>query len=274
METEHIDEVDEVIEENNGIKWCSYAQKLLKEDKLHPIPTSSKSKVWEAFRILNGNDSICIICASHIKYDKSYITTFRYHLNKVHNLNLDVEPQTNKKRQMNDYFERVNQNEAENIVFRWLTNHNIPTTVLEHEELRELLKLSNHRLPNRKAYNKYLHINSCVAKEKIKFLMKDSMVSLTSDGWKSNSNTSFLGITSRVVTNEFEIYNIWACLKQINQSTSENIKNQFEEFQVEYGIVNIESITTDGAPNMTCAARQFLMKEGNRCYCHNCKIKI
>lgn len=66
-----------------------------------------------------------------------------------------------------DHFKRSNQSMVDEIIFRWITNHNIPTTVLDHEDLKELKKLSGHRLPNRKAYSKYLDDESTFAKEEI-----------------------------------------------------------------------------------------------------------
>lgn len=272
MEEEIIDVINSSSSDDQ-IKWCSSALTLSKEDKLHKIPVTSKSKVWHAFRILEGSDSICVICGNHLKYDPRSISTFKYHLNKVHNLNLDDESRKlNKRRMVNEYFERSNQCMVEEIIFRWITNHNLPTTVLDHEELKELLKLSGHRLPNRKAYSKYIEEESIRAKEEIKKKMKESTISLNSDGWKSSSSTNYLGISTRIVTDDFDTFNIWGSLKQINESTAENIKNQIEVFKTDFEISNIEGITTDGAHNMTSAARQFMGKEGNRCYCHNGKL--
>lgn len=90
-----------------------------------------------------------------------------------------------------------------------------------------------------------------------KKLTRKSTISLTSDGWKNSSSTNYLGITSRIVTEDFNIYNVWENLKLINESTADNIIIQINQFAEEYEINNLESITTDGAPNITRAAREY-----------------
>lgn len=76
-----IDVDENAIADDQIIKWCSSALILIKDDKLHKIPETSKSKVWQAFRILEGTESIC---GSHLKYVPKAISTFKYHINKIH----------------------------------------------------------------------------------------------------------------------------------------------------------------------------------------------
>lgn len=138
----------------------------------------------------------------------------------------------------------------------------------------ELLSVFNYNLQNRISFNKYLESKMEISFLELKKMMKNSSCSPTADGWKSSSNTSFIGITARIVTAEFQSCNIWAFLKPIYSSTSENIEKSFTCFKERFDLGEVNTITIDEAPNMCKAAANFLKKEGQRCCAHSSKFKL
>lgn len=74
---------------------------------------------------------------------------------------------------MNDYYDQNNQGDIDEIIFRQITNHNIPTIVLDHEELKDLLKIFNYKLSSSKAFIRYEEDTSKTAKKQISKPMKN-----------------------------------------------------------------------------------------------------
>lgn len=269
------EEITDLTEDIEEIHWCPRATSLLEKDELIPIRTKSKNKLWSYFRLFRGTNckAICLICGQELSYDNKAISAFRYHTNIVHNLLSEVEP-LKRKKTINDYYSKSNQEDINKIVYSLLTNNNLPTTLLDMEEFKELLAAFNYKLPNRVAYNKFLEKQMEYSLLELKKLFKTSSCSLTADGWKSSSKTSYIGITARIVANDFHSFNIWGFLKPIYESTSENIEKSYISFKDRFEINKLNTITTDGAPNMCRSASNFLNKEGQRCFAHSSKLLI
>lgn len=61
-------------------------------------------------------------------------------------------------------------------------------------------------------------------------------------------------------------------LKPIYESTSENIEKALTAFKDKYETNCINTVTTDGAPNIMRSATNFLRKSNQRCFAHSCRF--
>lgn len=272
MEIGEIADLTFEIEED--IIWCEEAVNLNKKKALLSIPIKTNLSVWKYFRLINTDSMICVKCCKKFKFLKSSITSYKYHITVVHKIVIkdNVEGKVKRRRGIFDHFVRIDQSYLDKIVYRWLTNNNVSTTVLEHIELQELMDMLKYKLPTRIAYNNYLDSETDLSLRGIKEKIENSTVSLTADGWKSASNNSFLGITIRIITEDFHMFNYWCYLKEIYPSTSESIVKHIETMETTFGIKDPTNITTDGAPNMLLAVRRILGGNGVKCFAHTCTL--
>lgn len=107
------------------------------------------------------------------------------------NINDTTEVRTKRKRGLNEFFAKIDQSYLDDIVYLWLTNNNVSTTVLEHQELKELLDVFKYKISTRVVYGKYLNSAIIKSKKGIKVDFIGSEMSLTADGSKSSANISF-----------------------------------------------------------------------------------
>lgn len=137
-----------------------------------------------------------------------------------------------------------------------------PFDIVEDEEFKTLLKMLNggYSLPSRKTISNTLIPNLYhQTYEHVKTLMTDSFaVCLTTDGWTSVKNESFMGITAHFINEDALLQSV--CLgcelfddKHTIKNLIEYLKNTVEEWNIQY---KITAVVSDNAPNIVGAIKK------------------
>ncbi|XP_058982655.1 E3 SUMO-protein ligase ZBED1-like [Musca domestica] len=134
--------------------------------------------------------------------------------------------------------------------------------IVEEPEFKNLVSLISHcpnyALPSRKSLSNNLldsKYNEILAKLKVSTEAAFA-VCITTDGWTSRANCSYLAITAHYIEGTELTSNVLACIEFNERHTAENIKCAIKDVTDDFGISHkISSILTDNAANVVAAAK-------------------
>lgn len=134
-------------------------------------------------------------------------------------------------------------------------------------------------LPSRKTLStSYLPIlyNETYDKVKCDILSNGKFVSITTDGWTSVQNDSYIAVTTHFIDNDcthLKSY-LLSCFKYSDTHTSEHLKTELLRVIREWGLENrVAACTTDNAPNITKAVDLCNLRHV-RCFAHSLNLVV
>lgn len=134
-------------------------------------------------------------------------------------------------------------------------------------------------LPSRKTLStSYLPIlyNETYDKVKCDILSNGKFVSITTDGWTSVQNDSYIAVTTHFIDNDcthLKSY-LLSCFKYSDTHTSEHLKTELLRVIREWGLENrVAACTTDNAPNITKAVDLCNWRHV-RCFAHSLNLVV
>uniref|UniRef100_A0A1I8MV64 Uncharacterized protein n=1 Tax=Musca domestica TaxID=7370 RepID=A0A1I8MV64_MUSDO len=141
-------------------------------------------------------------------------------------------------------------------------NGHHPFRIVEEPEFKNLVSLISHcpnyALPSRKSLSNNLldsTYNEILAKVKVSTEAAFA-VCITTDGWTSRANCSYLAITAHYIEGTELTSNVLACIEFNERHTAENIKCAIKDVTDDFGISHkISAIVTDNAANVVAAAK-------------------
>lgn len=227
--------------------------------------------------ILNGNFVYvagdkshvkCVQCDKVYKYHHS-TSVLKYHLTNKHGWadHTDVKSQpavagsTKQQPTLDEHFiaRKVSQTKTitlTNNIVEWVTRDCRPLSIVEDEGLRKLMRnaLDNqmYQLPSRKTIVSRIadtFLDKCATLKTL--LIAVSFVALTTDGWTSLSNESFMGFTVHFIHEGVRHSKALAVEKMDGRHTAENISEVIAEVMEKWDITaKTIMICTDSASNM------------------------
>ncbi|KAL4141993.1 hypothetical protein QTP88_004525 [Uroleucon formosanum] len=150
-----------------------------------------------------------------------------------------------------------------------------PFDIVEDLEFQNLLKMLNggYKLPSRKTVsNSYLFIYLLYHQtyEKVQALMTNCFaVCLTTDGWTSIKNDSYIGVTAHFIDENASLQSVClGCDKFEERHTSQNValfkKNTFQEWHIDN---KVAAVVSDNAPNIVGAIKDCKFRHIS-CFAH------
>lgn len=137
--------------------------------------------------------------------------------------------------------------------------------MVEDEEFKKIVYMLNpgYKLPTRKTLSQSLIPKMCTKQEeKVRHNMENAnAVCLTTDGWTSDNNQSYLAVTAHYILSTSEATklhsNLLGCVEFNERHTSENLTEFLKNIMREWHIENkITAIASDNAANITAAIRE------------------
>jgi BED zinc finger len=177
---------------------------LSDEHKDLVLPPSTTSMIWKHFLVEKdniGSPGYCNYCDMGVSRGKSHTTSNMIaHLKKYHPEEYVVffaEEEPNS--QQNDCcFGANKQNIVKDALIEMMVEGHIPFTMLKLRGLKKIFAAlgSRERVPDKRTVQKRMAVIETDTKCKLRSLLVGKKVSLTCDGWKSNNNVDYLGITA------------------------------------------------------------------------------
>lgn len=136
-----------------------------------------------------------------------------------------------------------------------------PFSIVEGKEFRKLLNLLNPTYvpPTRKTVSHSLIPQLYnEALQAVRSKLEDAQaVCLTTDGWTSCTNVSFIAVTAHFLSNKNEMISVLLqCVEFQDKHTAENLSHQLKTVVKEWGIdKKIACVVTDNASNVVAAIR-------------------
>jgi zinc finger BED domain-containing protein 1 (E3 SUMO-protein ligase ZBED1) len=151
--------------------------------------------------------------------------------------------------------------------------------MVEDEEFKKFVQMLNggYNLPARKTVSNSMIPNLYhQTYEKVQDLMANCFaVCLTTDGWTSIKNESFMGITAHFINEDVSLLSVClGCEKFEERHTIENLamflKNTIQEWKIEN---KITAVVSDNAPNIVGAIRHCHFRHVS-CFAHNINLVV
>ncbi|XP_026747001.1 zinc finger BED domain-containing protein 1-like [Trichoplusia ni] len=148
---------------------------------------------------------------------------------------------------------------------RVIANGYYPFSMVEDEEFKKFVNMLNpaYKLPTRKTLSQSLIPKMCTKQEeKVRHNIENAnAVCLTTDGWTSDNNQSYLAVTAHYILSTSETTklhsNLLGCVEYNERHTSENLTEFLKNIMREWSIENkITAIASDNAANITAAIRE------------------
>lgn len=264
------------------------------------MATSStvRSKVWHYFVKETPEVVVCNICNQHVKIKESSTTNMHTHLTRNHNIDSSTlkrksdcamvergktqrratNPTTlvslwTKLSQQSDRHKKITASIAKFIVMdmRPLDSVNDAgfTQMIETLEPRYDLTSRTH-ITNTVIPEMYQKVKDLVQQE----INEANFVSLTTDGWTSRVNKSFITITAHVLNKDWELREfVLSTYEALESHTSENLANDFKESLKTWNIdISKAACTTDNASNIVGALRDIGLLQHVRCAAHTLNL--
>lgn len=153
--------------------------------------------------------------------------------------------------------------------------------IVEEPEFKNLIhavsQCPNYNLPSRKSLScNILPTVHAEILEKIKIeIQSASGICLTTDGWTSKSNKSFLAVTAHFIDNETILRShLISCEEFIERHTADNLCNYLKKVASDFQITNkITAVVSDNAHNIAAAIRQSDWR-GVGCFAHSLNLVV
>ncbi|XP_064463311.1 zinc finger BED domain-containing protein 6-like [Ornithodoros turicata] len=148
-----------------------------------------------------------------------------------------------------------------------------PFSLVEGEHFKQFVYAlnPNYRLPTRKPLSSTLlpQLHAKVAEQVRMHLRSATAVCLTTDGWTSMTNESYIGLTAHFIDENCEVKSyLLDCFSYNERHTAENIASELQKVVTEWDIQNkICAAVSDSAANVTAAIRACGWRH-NPCFAH------
>ncbi|XP_064456888.1 zinc finger BED domain-containing protein 6-like [Ornithodoros turicata] len=148
-----------------------------------------------------------------------------------------------------------------------------PFSLVEGEQFKQFVYAlnPNYRLPTRKTLSSTLlpQQHAKVAEQVRMHLRSATAVCLTTDGWTSMTNESYIGLTAHFIDENCEMKSyLLDCFSYNERHTAENIASELQRVVTEWDIQNkICAAVSDSAANVTAAIRACGWRH-NPCFAH------
>ncbi|XP_065368779.1 E3 SUMO-protein ligase ZBED1-like [Calliphora vicina] len=151
--------------------------------------------------------------------------------------------------------------------------------IVEELEFKKLIEVVSqcpgYTLPTRKTLSNNILptvYNEILSNVKIQ-LVTATAVCLTTDGWTSKTNVSYLAVTAHYIDDDTNLKShLIACDEFGERHTAENLTNYLEKIMSDFEINNkITAVVSDNAANITAAIRQGQWK-GIACFAHSLNL--
>lgn len=152
-------------------------------------------------------------------------------------------------------------------------------SVVEEPEFKSMFKmiLPTYNLPTRKTISTSLIPKLYqTTKEKVLQLVADAdAICLTTDGWTSLNNVSFMGLTAHFINSNSTLQSVLlGCIQFDDRHTAENLSNFLLQEASNWGISHkISGVITDSAPNIVSAIRLTKWRHFS-CFAHSVNLVV
>ncbi|CAI6371950.1 unnamed protein product [Macrosiphum euphorbiae] len=165
-------------------------------------------------------------------------------------------------------------------VLRMIVKEYYPFSIVEDKEFGKLLKMLNpgYDLPSRKTLSTSLLsvlYNETYDKVKSDIVENGNFVSITTDGWTSVKNESYIAVTTHFIDNDCKLKSyLLSCFMYSESHTSDNLKNELLRVIKEWGLEHrVSACTSDNAPNITKAIDLCKWRHV-RCFAHSLNLAV
>jgi len=164
-------------------------------------------------------------------------------------------------------------------ITKFIVKHYHPFSLVEETKFRNLICMlaPNYSIPSRKTVsnNLLLQVYNDTFQKVSKDVQDASSVALTTDGWTSINNTSFIAITAHFINSETKLCSrLLGCINFNEKHTATELsvflKNVVREWKLEN---KVSAVVTDNASNIKAAIRQTNWRHVS-CFAHVLNIGI
>lgn len=213
-------------------------------DQLVEVDFKYTRHFWDkVLKIKNSDLCICLLCGNKYLCKPSNGKAVKSHMIQVHEY---IEEAT-----------KINSIEAKESLFQFLTMDHISTTILDSRYFRKFLYNLNYTPPRRMDYNTYLATRSSEIICSLSAILSNIHPSLSMDGWKGDSNIRYIGISACYMDELFVQKTVTLGIIEVADEKSETLVETVKYVMDKYNIQNINSITTDNAPNVVKACNDL-----------------
>lgn len=137
----------------------------------------------------------------------------------------------------------------------------MPFTFVENREVKKLINMLNpaYTLPSRKTLSKTLltQVYNNLTEKVKEELRSATAISVTTDGWTSLSNDSYLALTVHFIDNNCKLKSfLLDCFQYNEKHTGQHLANEIKRVLQEWEILNkVVAVVTDNAANISAAIR-------------------
>ena len=246
--------------------------------------TEARSRAWEHFeKIKDANGTTqqakCIYCSAKFNANpnKHGTSSMRNHM-----LQCKKMPHSKDSRQALLTFKpdrvEANGNEPVGLVGTWKFDQELiraalakmvvidelPFRFVEGEGFRNFVYAAYPRfkIPSRWTVNRDCFASYVDERTKIKTFFKEhsQRVSLTTDSWTSNQRINYMCITAHFIDDEWRLHKKIISFVPISSHRGEYIAKALESCLIEWGLINIFSVTVDNASSNNVAISYFKKK--------------
>lgn len=151
----------------------------------------------------------------------------------------------------------------DNLVLKMIAKGHHPFRLVEEPVFRKLIQevstCPGYTLPSRKTLSNNLlpSAHMKILEEVKKKVQSATAVCLTTDGWTSKSNISYVAVTVHYINADTQLTsNLLSCGEFGGRHTSENLYNFLKKVMVDFEIQNnVSAVVSDNAPNIVAAIR-------------------
>lgn len=153
--------------------------------------------------------------------------------------------------------------------------------IVEEPEFKNLItavsQCPDYSLPSRKTLSNNIlqSVHSAVLEDIKSTIIEASAVCLTTDGWTSKTNTSYMAVTAHFINKNTELKShLLACEEFGERHTADNLTRFLNDVLAGFEISNkVTAIVSDNAANITLAIRQGLWR-GIGCFAHSLNLVV
>jgi BED zinc finger len=177
-------------------------------------PTSVSNPIWKHFSLQKTgpkHDAYCVHCRSPVARGKSnsptnLVSHFKRNHRKIYDSHVREENAQNSSR--NSIYNKPRA--IRDALIKIMVEGHLPYTILKGEGLSDLFReLGYHEGP---PDARTIQLRMCeleaMTKAKLKILLQDQKVAITTDGWKSANNVDYLAVTATWIADSWNLYTV------------------------------------------------------------------
>ncbi|CAA0839445.1 Unknown protein [Striga hermonthica] len=155
-----------------------------------------------------------------------------------------------------------NQKRLDNMCVKWIIKAEMPFRTVEQSDFKEFIHdlQPRYKIPNRRKIANDVWSLFCEEKAKIKSIIGDLRVSITTDTWTSIQNINYMVVTAHFIDSDFHLHKRVLNFCKITSHKGEDIERCLEEKLVEWGISKVFTVTVDNASSNDVAV-EYLKKQ-------------